>query len=90
MHLREGEYEKAHTDFFEAFKNYDESGSPRWVFIRHTNDGSPDSVMKIGRVSQREFSTLVHKTHLIASKPGVCLLSMTLPSFRGVVVSYKS
>ncbi|CAH1255457.1 COPS2 [Branchiostoma lanceolatum] len=29
MHLREGEYEKAHTDFFEAFKNYDESGSPR-------------------------------------------------------------
>ena len=31
MHLREGEYEKAHTDFFEAFKNYDESGSPRWV-----------------------------------------------------------
>ena len=29
MHLRENEYEKAHTDFFEAFKNYDESGSPR-------------------------------------------------------------
>lgn len=29
MHLREGEYAKAHTDFFEAFKNYDESGSPR-------------------------------------------------------------
>lgn len=29
MHLREGEYGKAHTDFFEAFKNYDESGSPR-------------------------------------------------------------
>ncbi|XP_067928080.1 COP9 signalosome complex subunit 2-like [Watersipora subatra] len=29
MHLGEGEYEKAHTDFFEAFKNYDESGSPR-------------------------------------------------------------
>lgn len=29
MHLREGEFEKAHTDFFEAFKNYDESGSPR-------------------------------------------------------------
>jgi hypothetical protein len=26
---REGEFEKAHTDFFEAFKNYDESGSPR-------------------------------------------------------------
>ena len=26
MHLREGEFEKAHTDFFEAFKNYDESG----------------------------------------------------------------
>ena len=33
MHLREGEYEKAHTDFFEAFKNYDESGSPRFVPI---------------------------------------------------------
>jgi COP9 signalosome complex subunit 2 len=29
MHLREDEFEKAHTDFFEAFKNYDESGSPR-------------------------------------------------------------
>ncbi|OXA61189.1 COP9 signalosome complex subunit 2 [Folsomia candida] len=29
MHLREGEFEKAHTDFFEAFKNYDESGNPR-------------------------------------------------------------
>lgn len=29
MHLREAVYEKAHTDFFEAFKNYDESGSPR-------------------------------------------------------------
>lgn len=26
MHLGEGEFEKAHTDFFEAFKNYDESG----------------------------------------------------------------
>ena len=33
MHLREGEYEKAHTDFFEAFKNYDESGSPRSVLF---------------------------------------------------------
>jgi len=34
MHLSEGEYEKAHkahTDFFEAFKNYDESGSPRYL-----------------------------------------------------------
>jgi len=29
MHLRESQYLKAHTDFFEAFKNYDESGSPR-------------------------------------------------------------
>jgi COP9 signalosome complex subunit 2 len=29
MHLREQEYERAHTDFFEAFKSYDESGSPR-------------------------------------------------------------
>lgn len=29
MHLREGEFEKAHTDFFEAFKNYDKSGSAR-------------------------------------------------------------
>jgi COP9 signalosome complex subunit 2 len=29
MHLREQEFEEAHTDFFEAFKNYDESGSPR-------------------------------------------------------------
>ncbi|KAL3319128.1 COP9 signalosome complex subunit 2 [Cichlidogyrus casuarinus] len=29
MHLREGEFDKSHTDFFEAFKNYDESGCPR-------------------------------------------------------------
>jgi len=29
MHLREGDFEKAHTDFFEAFKNFDESGSLR-------------------------------------------------------------
>lgn len=29
MHLREKEFDKAHTDFFEAFKNYDESGSSR-------------------------------------------------------------
>ncbi|CAF0984358.1 unnamed protein product [Adineta steineri] len=31
MHLREQEYDKAHTDFFEAFKNYDEPGSPRRI-----------------------------------------------------------
>lgn len=31
MHLRNGEFEKAHTDFFEAFKNYDESGSLRRI-----------------------------------------------------------
>eukprot|EP00117_Sycon_ciliatum_P035556 scpid36272/ scgid26925/ COP9 signalosome complex subunit 2 len=29
MHLREQQFDSAHTDFFEAFKNYDESGSPR-------------------------------------------------------------
>ncbi|CAB1322626.1 unnamed protein product [Coregonus sp. 'balchen'] len=29
MGVIRGEFEKAHTDFFEAFKNYDESGSPR-------------------------------------------------------------
>ena len=29
MHLREGDYDSAHTDFFEAFKNYDETGTPR-------------------------------------------------------------
>ena len=34
MHLREGDYDKAHTDFFEAFKNYDESGSPRYNIAR--------------------------------------------------------
>ena len=31
MHLREADYDQAHTDFFEAFKNYDESGSPRYI-----------------------------------------------------------
>ncbi|KAK6027857.1 phosphoinositide 3-kinase family, accessory domain protein [Ostertagia ostertagi] len=31
MHLREGQFDRAHTDFFEAFKNYDESGSPRRI-----------------------------------------------------------
>eukprot|EP01119_Soliformovum_irregulare_P002903 TRINITY_DN13157_c0_g1_i1.p1 TRINITY_DN13157_c0_g1~~TRINITY_DN13157_c0_g1_i1.p1 ORF type:complete len:444 (-),score=137.55 TRINITY_DN13157_c0_g1_i1:60-1391(-) len=30
-HMREKEWEKAHTDFFEAFKNYDEAGSPRRI-----------------------------------------------------------
>ena len=33
MHLREGEFSQAHTDFFEAFKNYDEAGSPRLVGV---------------------------------------------------------
>ena len=33
MHLREGEFSKSHTDFFEAFKNYDESGSRRLVML---------------------------------------------------------
>merc|ERR1711915_1111900 len=31
MHLREQEYDNAATDFFEAFKNYDESGSARRI-----------------------------------------------------------
>jgi len=31
MHMREKEWEKAHTDFFEAFKNYDEAGSVRRI-----------------------------------------------------------
>jgi len=31
MHMREKEWEKAHTDFFEAFKNYDEAGNPRRI-----------------------------------------------------------
>uniref|UniRef100_A0A915EIC4 COP9 signalosome complex subunit 2 n=1 Tax=Ditylenchus dipsaci TaxID=166011 RepID=A0A915EIC4_9BILA len=31
MHLRNAEFDKAHTDFFEAFKNYDESGSVRRI-----------------------------------------------------------
>eukprot|EP01137_Pigoraptor_chileana_P015100 Opistho-2@70619 len=31
MHLSEGQWEAAHTDFFEAFKNYDESGSVRRI-----------------------------------------------------------
>ena len=33
MHLREGEFSKAHTDFFEAFKNYDETGNIRYNII---------------------------------------------------------
>lgn len=35
MHLREGQFEKAHTDFFEAFKNYDESGNLRFHFLNN-------------------------------------------------------
>jgi len=31
MNMREKDWEKAHTDFFEAFKNYDEAGSPRRI-----------------------------------------------------------
>lgn len=29
MHMREKAWEKAHTDFFEAFKSFDDAGSPR-------------------------------------------------------------
>ena len=29
MHMRERAWEAAHTDFFEAFKSYDDAGSPR-------------------------------------------------------------
>eukprot|EP00741_Cyanophora_paradoxa_P022159 tig00021435_g21391.t1 len=31
MHMGEREWEKARTDFFEAFKSYDEAGSPRRI-----------------------------------------------------------
>ncbi|KAI1713542.1 PCI domain-containing protein [Ditylenchus destructor] len=31
MHLRNSDFEKSHNDFFEAFQNYDESGSPRRI-----------------------------------------------------------
>uniref|UniRef100_A0A7E4VXW2 COP9 signalosome complex subunit 2 n=1 Tax=Panagrellus redivivus TaxID=6233 RepID=A0A7E4VXW2_PANRE len=31
MHLRNGDYEQAHTDFCDAFKNYDEAGSARRI-----------------------------------------------------------
>ncbi|KAM9970139.1 hypothetical protein ACTFIW_008083 [Dictyostelium discoideum] len=31
MHMAEKEWEKAHTDFFEAFKNYDEAGNSRRI-----------------------------------------------------------
>jgi len=31
MHMRDKDWEHAHTDFFEAFKNYDEAGSPRRI-----------------------------------------------------------
>lgn len=40
MHLREGEFSKAHTDFFEAFKNYDESGSRRYKYCSYYFTGS--------------------------------------------------
>jgi len=31
MHMAEREWEKSHVDFFEAFKNYDEAGTPRRI-----------------------------------------------------------
>lgn len=31
MHMREGQWAAAHTDFFESFKSYDESGSQRRI-----------------------------------------------------------
>lgn len=40
MHLREGEFEKAHTDFFEAFKNYDESGKKQNKLLKIPNTDS--------------------------------------------------
>lgn len=35
MHMREKEWEKAHTDFFEAFKNYDEAGKYLSVLMNY-------------------------------------------------------
>ena len=29
MHMRERNWQAAHTDFFEAFKSFDDAGSPR-------------------------------------------------------------
>ena len=46
MHMREKAWEAAHTDFFEAFKSYDDAGSPRRCVhapapsLRHTSNGS--------------------------------------------------
>ena len=48
MHLREGEFSSAHTDFFEAFKNYDESGSPRLVMVTVSSSSLCQLVIFIG------------------------------------------
>ena len=39
MHMREKAWEKAHTDFFEAFKSFDDAGSPRRCARRFTCTG---------------------------------------------------
>jgi len=51
MHLREGEYEKAHTDFFEAFKNYDESGSPRYISVNIVMVNNCVPLVWVGNIS---------------------------------------
>ena len=58
MHLREGEFSRAHTDFFEAFKNYDESGSPRQVIrIHHVCVHDITTVLSCQCVDQSYCST---------------------------------
>jgi COP9 signalosome complex subunit 2 len=37
MHMREKAWEAAHTDFFEAFKSYDDAGSPRRHALSETS-----------------------------------------------------
>ncbi|CAG8449053.1 7101_t:CDS:10 [Acaulospora colombiana] len=39
MHMGEKEWDKAQTDFFESFKNYDEAGSPQRIqVLKYKND----------------------------------------------------
>lgn len=59
MHLREGEFEKAHTDFFEAFKNYDESGSARRTTCLKYLVLANMYVKTIGKLESMNFTILI-------------------------------
>ena len=72
MHLREGEYNFAHTDFFEAFKNYDESGSPRRTTCLKYLVLASMLMQKVGINYQTEFEIRFSDDIMCLNRRGAC------------------